>query len=166
MDFNNNIKPAACSSGVRHSAVARWRMGKRLAHHKLPPRSGVGDSLSPREERPTENPHADSNQKLIPMNTISGKVIAKLPEVSGVGESSSWVRGGIVIDPITDGGKPLCIETFGEDKCAMVAQLSIGEVIIVDYRCESRFYTDRWFTTAKLVRIMRAQKMGGQDASE
>lgn len=126
----------------------------------------MGDSVSPREERHAKNTHANSTQKLIPMNTISGKVIAKLPEVSGVGESSSWVRGGFVIDPITDGGKPLCIETYGEDKCAMAAQLSIGEVVIVDYRCESRFYSDRWFTTAKLVRIMRAQKMGGQDASE
>lgn len=126
----------------------------------------MGDSVSPREERSAEDPHANSTQKLIPMNTISGKVIAKLPEISGVGESSSWVRGGIVIDPITDGGKPLCIETYGEDKCAQVAQLSIGEVVIVDYRCESRLYNDKWFTTAKLVRIMRAQKMGGQDASE
>lgn len=93
------------------------------------------------------------------MNTISGKVIQVLPEVSGEAERGAWVRSGFVIESISDVGTRIAIETFGEEKAALVRKLQIGEVVIVDYRVSSRFYMDRWFTTAQLIRIMKSQKM-------
>ena len=97
------------------------------------------------------------------MNTISGKVIQLLPEVSGETERGAWVRTGFVIESITDVDTRIAIETFGEDKAALVRNLQIGEVVIVDYRVSSRFYMDKWYTTAQLVRIMKSQKMEVQN---
>lgn len=87
------------------------------------------------------------------MNTIAGKVIQLLDEVSGENERGAWVRGGFVMMPTTDTTSPLCIECVGEEKCAMVRSLSVGQPVLVDYRCESREFRGKWYTTAKLVRI-------------
>lgn len=93
------------------------------------------------------------------MNTISGKVIQILPEISGVTERGEWIRGGLVIESITEADTRVAIEVFGQDKIEWVRSLSIGEVVIVDYRVSSRFYNDKWFTSAQLVRLMKSQKM-------
>lgn len=87
------------------------------------------------------------------MNTIAGKVIQLLDEVSGENERGAWVRSGFVVMPTTDTSSPLCIECVGEEKCALVRSLSVGQAVLVDYRCESRQYQDKWFTSAKLVRL-------------
>lgn len=82
-----------------------------------------------------------------------------MPEVSGVTERGEWIRGGIVIESITETDNRVAIEVFGQDKIEWVRGLSIGEVVIVDYRVSSRFYNDKWFTSAQLVRLMKSQKM-------
>lgn len=87
------------------------------------------------------------------MNTIAGKVIQLLDEVSGENERGSWVRGGFVVMPTTDTSSPLCIECIGEEKCALVRKLSVGQAVLVDYRCESREFLGKWYTSAKLVRL-------------
>lgn len=93
------------------------------------------------------------------MNTISGKVIQILPEVSGVSERGEWIRGGLVVESITETDNRIAIEVFGQEKIEWVRGLSVGEVVIVDYRVTSRFHLDKWFTTAQLVRLMKSQKM-------
>lgn len=93
------------------------------------------------------------------MNTISGKVIQILPEVSGTTERGEWIRGGFVIESITEMDNRIAIEVFGQVKIEWVRRLSIGEVVIVDYRVSSRFYLDKWFTSAQLVRLMKSQEM-------
>lgn len=98
------------------------------------------------------------------MNTISGNVIQILPEVSGVSDRGEWVRGGFVIESITEADNRIAIEVFGEEKVNWVRSLAVGEVVIVDYRVTSRFYVDKWFTTAQLVRLMKPQKMEVQNA--
>lgn len=87
------------------------------------------------------------------MNTIAGKVIQLLDEVSGENERGPWIRSGFVVMPTTDTSSPLCIECVGEEKCALVRRLSVGQSVLVDYRCESREYAGKWFTSAKLVRL-------------
>lgn len=93
------------------------------------------------------------------MNTISGKVIQILPEVSGTTERGEWIRGGFVIESLTETDNRIAIEVFGQEKIEWVRNLSIGEVVIVDYRVSSRFFLDKWFTAAQLVRLMKSQKM-------
>lgn len=93
------------------------------------------------------------------MNTISGKVIQILPEVSGTTERGEWIRGGFVIESLTETDNRIAIEVFGHEKIEWVRGLSIGEVVIVDYRVSSRFFLDKWFTSAQLVRLMKSQKM-------
>lgn len=97
------------------------------------------------------------------MNTISGKVIQILPEVSGVSDRGEWVRGGFVIESTTETDNRIAIEVFGQEKIEWVRGLSIGEVVIVDYRVSSRFFLDKWFTSAQLVRLMKAQRMEVQN---
>lgn len=82
-----------------------------------------------------------------------------LPEVSGVSDRGEWIRGGFVIESITETDNRIAIEVFGQEKIEWVRGLFIGEVVIVDYRVTSRFYIDKWFTTAQLVRLMKSQKM-------
>lgn len=93
------------------------------------------------------------------MNTISGKVIQILPEFSGTTERGEWIRGGFVIESLTETDNRIAIEVFGQEKIEWVRNLSIGEVVIVDYRVLSRFFSDKWFTSAQLVRLMKSQKM-------
>lgn len=87
------------------------------------------------------------------MNTIAGKVIQLLDEVSGENERGAWIRSGFVVMPTTDTSSPLCIECVGVEKCALVRGLSVGQPVLVDYRCESREYAGKWYTSAKLVRL-------------
>lgn len=97
------------------------------------------------------------------MNTISGKIIQFLPEVSGETERGAWIRGGIVIESVTETDTRIAIEVFGQDKIDLIRQLRVGEIVIVDYRVSSRFYVDKWFTTASFVRVMRSQTIGGSN---
>lgn len=97
------------------------------------------------------------------MAQISGKVLVVLPEVSGENEKGEWVRGGMVIEPLESNGKRLSLEAVGREKCDLISQVKVGDVVIVEYGVESREYQDKWYTSAKLYRLYTAQKEGGRD---
>lgn len=90
----------------------------------------------------------------------TGKVIEKLPEVTGENENGTWVISGFVLLTADDRGDTLCFEVSGTDRCTMVRQLAVGETVVVTWRPTSRKYADRWFTSLKAYDVMRLQKGG------
>lgn len=90
----------------------------------------------------------------------TGRIIEKLPEVSGETENGYWIRSGFVILTSDDRGDALCLEVSGAVRCALVRQLAIGETVVVKWQPASRKYTDHWFTSLKAYEIMRLRKEG------
>ena len=95
------------------------------------------------------------------MPQIFGKVVSKLPEVSGENANGEWVRGGFVISPTSDPSKRVAIEAMGVEKVGQIAKLKMGQDIMVTYTVESREYGDRWFTSARLISLQAFIKDGG-----
>ncbi len=88
----------------------------------------------------------------------TGKVIEKLPEVSGENEKGFWCRSGVVLLTADDRGESLCFEVSGRDRCMLVSQLAVGETIVVTWRPSSHKYGERWFSTLHAYEILRLKK--------
>lgn len=88
----------------------------------------------------------------------AGKVIEKLPEVSGENEKGFWCRSGVVLITTDDRSESLCFEVSGKEKCLLVSQLGIGETILVTWWPSSHKYGDRWFSTLRAREILRIRK--------
>ena len=94
----------------------------------------------------------------------TGKVIEKLPEISGENDRGAWIIGGFVILSTSERGEKLCYEVSGTEKCKIVQQIQIGETIVVSWRPISRKYGDRWYTSLKCYEISTLKK-GGDDVT-
>lgn len=95
------------------------------------------------------------------MNQVSGKIIAKLPVVTGEKDGRIWVRSGLVIQT-SERGEFLAIECTGEDNANLIASLSINTAVMASYFVTSRMYGDKWFTTARLLNLLVAQRPSAQ----
>lgn len=85
----------------------------------------------------------------------AGKVIEKLPEVSGENEHGCWVRGGFVLMTAGDRSETLAFEVNGMERVQLIRELQIGETIMVEWRPNSRKVGDRWFSSLRCFNIMR-----------
>ena len=77
---------------------------------------------------------------------IKGKIIAVLPEVSGVSKSgNAWKKREYVLEN-TEGQFPrkVAFTCFGDN--ADKIQLSVGQVVTMYFDIESREWQGRWFT--------------------
>lgn len=83
------------------------------------------------------------------MAQITGKVIEFLPIVEGENEKGRWMRSGFVIMPLEGYSDPVCISVFGAQHVDSLQPLKIGQVVIVNYRPQSRKVGDKWFTDIK-----------------
>lgn len=85
----------------------------------------------------------------------AGKIIEKLPEVSGENEHGYWVRGGFVLMTADDRSETLAFEVNGTERAQLIRELKIGEIIMVEWRPNSRKYEDKWFTSLRCYGIIR-----------
>lgn len=87
---------------------------------------------------------------------ISGKIIAVLPEQSGVSRAGNeWKKQEYVLETYDQYPKKVCFQIFGEDKIAQAA-IKPGEDLKVYIDIDSREYQGRWFTNISAWKVERS----------
>ena len=97
---------------------------------------------------------------------LQGKVIAVLPERSGVSARGEWKAQSYVIETHEQYPKKLCFDVFGADR---IAQFNIqsGEELLVSFDLDAHEYNGRWFNSVRAWNVQRidpnavAGAMGG-----
>ena len=90
------------------------------------------------------------------MATVSVRVIEVLMEQSGENNGREWIRGGFVGAVLEDEKRSLAFLTYGRKRTTIVNSLRVGDVVVVEYRPESRKFMGKWYTELRLTDIMVA----------
>lgn len=97
---------------------------------------------------------------------LQGKVIAVLPEKSGVSARGEWKAQSYVIETHEAYPKKLCFDVFGADRIAQF-NIQTGEEIMVSFDLDAHEYQGRWFNSVRAWNVQRvdpnavAGAMGG-----
>lgn len=87
---------------------------------------------------------------------ITGKIIAALPERSGVSASTGnqWKTGAYVLETMEQYPKRICFEVFGTDKLQQFA-IQIGEIVTISFDVDAHEYQGRWFNSIRAWKVIR-----------
>jgi hypothetical protein len=102
-----------------------------------------------------------TNQKIQKFNIgmaleLSGKLIKKLPEVTGTGKNgTNWIKQEFVLETQDQYPKKICMSVWG-DKTQDLAPVQEGEIVKVQFNVESREYNERWYTEIRAYRLDRS----------
>lgn len=84
------------------------------------------------------------------LNSVTGKVVAVLPMVSGTSAKGEWKKATIVIEYV-DGNYTNHLALDNMKKADEFASLAVGTEIEVSYSVVSRENNGRWYTSANAV---------------
>ena len=93
---------------------------------------------------------------------IQGKVIAVLPERSGVSARGEWKAQSFVIETHEQYPKKLCFDVFGADRLAQF-NIQSGEELLVSFDIDAHEYQGRWFNS---IRAWNVTKVSQQAAAQ
>ena len=93
---------------------------------------------------------------------IQGKVIAVLPERSGVSARGEWKSQTYVIETQEQYPKKMVFDVFGADRLAQF-NIHSGEVINVSFDIDAHEYQGRWFNS---IRAWNVTKVSQQAAAQ
>ncbi|HOK37671.1 MAG: DUF3127 domain-containing protein [Bacteroidales bacterium] len=82
---------------------------------------------------------------------ITGKLISKLPPITGEGKNGQWKKQNFVIETISDFPKKICFVVW-QDK-ADLSSVVESDIVRVYFDIESREYNGNWFTDLKCWKI-------------
>lgn len=85
---------------------------------------------------------------------LQGKVIAVLPERSGVSQRGEWKAQSYVIETHEAYPKKLCFDVFGADRMAQF-NIQSGEEILVSFDIDAHEYQGRWFNSIRAWNVQR-----------
>lgn len=86
---------------------------------------------------------------------ITGKIIAVLPEQSGVSKAGNeWKKQEYVLETHDQYPKKVCFQIFGADRIAQAA-IQAGEELTVSFDIDSREWQGRWFTSINAWKVER-----------
>lgn len=97
---------------------------------------------------------------------LQGKVIAVLPEKSGVSARGEWKAQSFVIETHEQYPKKLCFDVWGADRLAQF-NIQSGEELLVSFDLDAHEYNGRWFNSVRAWNVQRvdpnavAGAMGG-----
>ena len=97
---------------------------------------------------------------------LQGKVIAVLPERSGVSARGEWKAQSFVIETHEQYPKKLCFDIFGADRLAQF-NIQSGEELLVSFDVDAHEYQGRWYNSVRAWNVQRvdpnavAGAMGG-----
>ena len=97
---------------------------------------------------------------------LQGKVIAVLPERSGVSARGEWKAQSFVIETHEQYPKKLVFDVFGADRLAQF-NIQSGEEILVSFDIDAHEYQGRWYNSVRAWNVQRvdpnavAGMMGG-----
>lgn len=100
---------------------------------------------------------------------IQGKVIAVLPERSGVSARGEWKSQTYVIETQEQYPKKMAFDVFGADRIANFG-IQLGEVINVSFDIDAHEYQGRYFNQIRAWNVVRqaqqAPVQGGQSSAQ
>ena len=85
---------------------------------------------------------------------LQGKVIAVLPERSGVSARGEWKSQSFVIETHEQYPKKLVFDVFGADRLAQF-NIQSGEEILVSFDIDAHEYNGRWFNNVRAWNVQR-----------
>ena len=94
---------------------------------------------------------------------LQGKVIAVLPERSGVSARGEWKSQEYVIETHDQYPRKMVFNIFGADRIAQFA-IKIGEEISVSFDIDAHEYNGRWFNNIRAWNIQRVDAAAVQAA--
>lgn len=97
---------------------------------------------------------------------ITGRIIAVLPERSGVSQrsGSEWKVASYVLETQEQYPKKICFEVFSVER---IQQLNIqaGEMLTVSFDIDAHEYNGRWFNSIRAFRVDRNVQAPAPDAA-
>ena len=88
---------------------------------------------------------------------IQGKVIAVLPEKSGVSARGEWKAQSFVIETHEQYPKKLCFDVFGADRLAQF-NIQSGEELLVSFDIDAHEYQGRWFNSIRAWNVTKVSQ--------
>lgn len=95
---------------------------------------------------------------------LQGKVIAVLPERSGVSARGEWKLQSFVIETHEQYPKKLVFDVFGAERLAQF-NIQSGEEISVSFDIDAREYNGRWFNSVRAWNVVHIDPAAAQAAS-
>ena len=95
---------------------------------------------------------------------LQGKVIAVLPERSGVSARGEWKSQSFVIETHEQYPKKLVFDVFGAERLAQF-NIQSGEEISVSFDIDAREYNGRWFNSVRAWNVVHIDPAAAQAAS-
>ena len=88
---------------------------------------------------------------------FQGKVIAVLPERSGVSARGEWKAQSFVIETHEQYPKKLCFDVFGADRLAQF-NIQSGEELLVSFDIDAHEYQGRWFNSIRAWNVTKVSQ--------
>lgn len=85
---------------------------------------------------------------------LQGKIIAVLPERSGVSARGEWKAGSFVLETHDNFPKKMVFDVFGAERLAQFA-IKVGEELIVSFDIDAHEYQGRWYNSIRAWNIQR-----------
>lgn len=95
---------------------------------------------------------------------LQGKVIAVLPERSGVSARGEWKSQSFVIETHEQYPKKLVFDVFGAERLAQF-NIQSGEEIAVSFDIDAHEYNGRWFNNVRAWNVVHIDPAAAQAAS-
>lgn len=95
---------------------------------------------------------------------LQGKVIAALPERSGVSSRGEWKSQDFVIETHESYPKKMVFSVFGADRLEKFG-IKVGQEVLVSFDIDAHEYKDRWFNSIRAfdVRLVDPSTIKSQD---
>lgn len=87
---------------------------------------------------------------------ITGRIIAVLPERSGISQrsGSEWKASSYVLETQEQYPKKICFDVFGADRIQQF-NIQVGEMMTVSFDIDAHEYNGRWFNSIRAFRVDR-----------
>lgn len=96
---------------------------------------------------------------------LKGRLVEKLPPVSGEGRNGRWEKREFIIETEDQYPKKICISVWN-DKLSMLEKVADGDLVTVSVNIESREYNSRWYTDIRAWRLERDSDEGSLPPAE
>jgi hypothetical protein len=95
---------------------------------------------------------------------LQGKIIAVLPERSGVSARGEWKAGSFMLETHDQYPKKMVFDVFGAERLSQFA-IKAGEELIVSFDIDAHEYQGRWFNSIRAWNVQRVDAAAAQAAA-
>lgn len=95
---------------------------------------------------------------------LQGKIIAVLPERSGVSARGEWKAGSFVLETHDQYPKKMVFDVFGAERLSQFA-IKAGEELIVSFDIDAHEYQGRWYNSIRAWNVQRVDAAAAQAAA-